>query len=106
MNAARYRIEASADDEQLRAFLSAPEIIVEKMKEGKVIRIDAKPLIRELRNEGGGLYLELRFGPKKNVKPEKIVQLLLGLDEEQAKLLRICRTGFLIEKKDGTISEP
>ena len=41
--------------------------------------------------------------PKKNVKPEKIVQLLLGLNDEETKTLRIKREGFLIEKKDGTI---
>jgi hypothetical protein len=31
---------------------------------------------------------------------------MLGLGEEEAKQLAVCRAGFLIEKKDGTISEP
>ena len=134
LNVAVFRIEAAAEDESIKAFLSRPEIIVEKVKENKVIRIDAKPLIREMKSmQGGiypvinyhagdsqpkaiagtkaaeisnGIYLELLFGPKKNVKPERIIQKLLGLGEEETKLLQVCRTGFLIEKKDGTILEP
>ena len=106
LNIAVYRIGAAAGDEKIKLFLSASEIIIEKIKENKVIKIDAKTLIKELKNKDGSLYLELRFGPKKNVKPEKIVQLLLGLTDDQAKLLSVCRTGFLIEKKDGTILEP
>jgi len=106
LNVATYWIGTAAEEEKLKSFLSLPEIIVEKVKEGKTIRIDAKPLIRQLVNRDGGLYLEIRFGPKKNVKPEKLAQQLMGLTEEQTKLVQICRLGFLIEKKDGTISEP
>lgn len=106
LNIAKYRIEASCTDEKLREFLASPEIIIEKVKEKITLKIDAKPLIRTLENRDGGLYLELRYGPKKNIKPEKLAQKLLGLSDEETKLLFVRRAGFLIEKKDGTISEP
>ncbi|MHB9156327.1 MAG: TIGR03960 family B12-binding radical SAM protein, partial [Endomicrobiales bacterium] len=48
LNVADYRIKAEATDEQIREFLARPEIIVEKKKEKGTVRIDAKPLIREL----------------------------------------------------------
>jgi radical SAM-linked protein len=105
LNIARYRIDASASEERIKAFLSAEEIIVEKVKERQTIKINAKPLIKTLKCDNGMLYMELRFGPGKNVKPEKVAQLLLGLSEEETKTLRIWREGFLIEKKDGTILE-
>jgi len=106
LNIARYSIAAEASDEKIKNFLSAPEIIVEKIKEKQTIKIDAKPLIKALHCNDGVLSIELRFGPKKNVKPEKVAQLLLGLSEEETKTLRIRRDGFSIEKKDGTMMEP
>jgi radical SAM-linked protein len=106
LNIARYNIAAQASKEEIKHFLSAPKIIVEKIKEKQVVKIDAKPLIKELHCDDGVLYIELRFGPKKNVKPEKVAQLLLDLNEEETKTLRIQRVGFLIEKKDGTVMEP
>lgn len=107
LNVADYRIGTAVTDGGIAGFLSAPEIIVEKRKEKSVIKIDAKPLIRELKSApDGGALLQMRFGPKRNVKPEKVMQLLLGLDENMIKLLPVTRTALLIEKKDGTISEP
>jgi radical SAM-linked protein len=105
-NVAAYRVAINVPQEKVEAFLAQQEIIVEKVKQDKRERIDARPLIRELSSVNGELFLQLRFGPKKNIKPEKIVQVLAGIDETQARQLRITRTALLIEKKDGTISEP
>lgn len=93
-------------DVQIAALLARAEIIIEKKKEKTVQRIDARPLIMALRPEHGALYLRLRFGPKKNIKPEKIVQELAGLTDDALKLLRITRTALWIEKKDGSLTEP
>ena len=106
VNVAEYRIQYSVTQEQIDALLAKSEIIIEKHKDGKVTRIDARPLIKELKIENGGLLFRIAFGPKKNVKPEKILQVLCGLDETGAKLVPITRTGLLVEKKDGTISVP
>ncbi|OGS19219.1 MAG: hypothetical protein A2219_08100, partial [Elusimicrobia bacterium RIFOXYA2_FULL_50_26] len=106
VNVAVYSVACNATRERVESFMSAGEIIVEKVKNGRVERIDAKPLIRRLEIVNGGVELELRFGPKKNIKPERIIALLCDTGEQEAKILRINRTGLFIEKKDGSISEP
>jgi radical SAM-linked protein len=106
LNVAEYSIQTIATEQQIDAFLAQNEIIVEKQKGNRVDRIDAKPLIRFLKKQGDHLLLQLRFGPKRNVKPEKLLPMLLGIDEQQTKLLRIARTGLFIEKQDGSLSEP
>jgi len=63
-------------------------------------------LIITLSAENETLILRIRFGPKKNVKPEKIVQALTGMTDDELKLLRIVRTALWIEKKDGSLTEP
>ena len=106
VNVAVYRIKCDTTDEKIREFLSRPEIIIEKKKEHEIKKIDAKPLIRQLKQSGGYITLELRFGPKYNLKCEKIIQALCSFDENSAKMLPVTRTGFLAEKKDGTVIEP
>jgi radical SAM family uncharacterized protein/radical SAM-linked protein len=106
VNIADYFVGLEVASGMIDGLLAQAEIIIEKRKEGKMTRIDARPLIRELKAVNGGLFLSLRFGPKRNVKPEKILQVLCGLDEQQVKLVPITRTTLLIEKKDGTVSEP
>jgi radical SAM family uncharacterized protein/radical SAM-linked protein len=105
LNLAVYRIAAPVTEEQIARFLEQREIIVEKKRERQVTQIDVRPLVRQLTLEQGGVYLELRFGPKRTIKPERIVQLLCGMDETQAKLLRITRVALRIEKTDGTVSD-
>lgn len=105
VNLAKYEISADAPAEKLREFMAQKEIIVEKVKKDSVTRINARPLIKELKQENGVMTLWLRFGPKGNVKPEKIVRLLCGISEEESKLLSICRKAIYSEKPDGTIQE-
>jgi radical SAM family uncharacterized protein/radical SAM-linked protein len=106
LNVASYEIGAPVTEEQIRQFLARPEIIIEKKKENRVERIDARPLIRELKATPSGCFLQLRFGPKKTIKPEKILQELLGMSEQDVKNVPIARTALLIEKRDGGVSEP
>lgn len=106
VNVADYEIKVEVSEKQMASFLERKEIIVEKRKENRIEKIDAKPLIRRIKNEGGTLFLQMRFGPKRSVKPEKIVQLLCGMQDNEAKLVPISRTGLLIEKADGSLSEP
>ncbi|MCX5782814.1 MAG: DUF2344 domain-containing protein, partial [Elusimicrobia bacterium] len=106
VNVAVYKIRFQVSQEQIQKFLSQPEIIIEKKKGNEIRKIDVKPLILELKTQDGFINLKLRFGPKYNVKSEKIVQSLCSLDENSAKILPVTRTGFLIEKKDGTVLEP
>lgn len=63
----------------LESFLAQDAIVLEKVKpSGARETIDARPLIREMSLEqDGSLRLVLRFGPKKNLKPELIAQAWL-----------------------------
>ena len=104
-NLAEYRIETSIKEEEIQKFLQSPEILITKEKDGKITTIDAKPLIRELKIDGNSVIMQLRFGPKKNIKPEKIMQKLLLLSANESHLLKITRTALYIEKTGGLISE-
>jgi radical SAM family uncharacterized protein/radical SAM-linked protein len=106
LNLVEYAIDINVEQAAIDSFLSRQELVVEKTKKGKISRIDVKPLIKGIKNDGGRLYIQLRFGPNKTVKPEKIIQLLAGFSDEQAKLLRITRKNLLIEKEDGTACAP
>jgi radical SAM-linked protein len=106
LNVATYEIVAHVPEERIQQFLAQKEIIIEKKKENRVERIDARPLIRELKVDPSGLFLQMRFGPKRNVKPERILQALLGISDNEVKLVPITRVALLIEKRDGSLSEP
>jgi radical SAM-linked protein len=92
--------------DKIEALLARQEIIIEKKKDDKIQHIDAKALIMQLRADTKNIFLRIKFGPKKNVKPEKIIQMLTGMTDDELKLLRITRTALWIEKKDGTLTEP
>lgn len=108
LNVTEYRVGASVTQEAIDALLARPEIMVEKIKkDGRVERIDARPLIVSILPEAGGAFVvRMRFGPKRNVKPEKILPGLLGCDDNAVKNIPMRRTNLLIEKKDGSIAEP
>ena len=77
VNVAEYEIRGdfSNPPQALEQFLSRAEIIIEKVKpSGTRESIDARPLIRSMRLESGAVSLLLRFGPKKNLKPERILE--------------------------------
>ncbi len=105
-NVAEYRIGLELDKQAIEKFLAAPEIIIIKEKKGKTERIDVKPLIITLESGAGQTKLVLRFGPKKNVKPERIIALIANLSDDQAKMLPITRLRLLVEKRDNTLTEP
>ena len=106
-NVAEFSIKnVSVSREKIDSFLSADSIIVEKIKKGKTVEIDAKPLIKTLRNEGGGLLIRLRFGEGKTVKPEMILIKLLENQENYAKIYEIERNKLYIETSNGELYEP
>lgn len=105
VNIAAYRVSLPVEQGKIDEFLARPEIVVEKMKDGAVKKINAKPLIRSIKPEPGGINMLLRFGKLGNVKPEKIIQLMTGMGEEEVKLLKISRKALFIEKPDGALQE-
>ncbi len=99
-------------------FLARPDLTYEKMKKTKkgprLESIPLKPLILKMEwgrssldSQGPAvLELSLRFGPGKNVKPEKIAAKYLNLAEDASRLLSVKRKAFYMERPDGTWLEP
>jgi radical SAM-linked protein len=107
INVASYEIEAPFPDDaprRLDEFLARREIVVEKVKEAGVERVDARPLIVRMKLDGPGrLGLVLRFGPKRTVKPEALLREWLGALPEGA-LIR--RNGLYSETAAGELMTP
>ncbi len=91
---------------EIDKFLSQDKIIVEKIKKGKTVEIDAKPLIKKFVNNNGNLSLFLRFGQGKSVKPGMILKKLLENQENYGKIYHTVRTNLYIETSNGEIYEP
>lgn len=102
MNVASYRIRfpeeilkqigSDAVNKKISEFLSAKSVPVEKIKKGAKEVIDARPLVRDIKFDGiDCVEITLEFGPKKNIKSEKIAAVMLGLSDEQMKLLLVTR---------------
>lgn len=100
------RWEETVDRNQISAFLERPSITMEKKKKDRIESFDLKPLLLNLEADGETIRLTLRFGPARNAKPERVVQLMLGLSEEATRLLRVTRTGLYWQDKNGLLREP
>ncbi|MCL2485416.1 MAG: TIGR03960 family B12-binding radical SAM protein [Endomicrobia bacterium] len=106
-NVVEYSIkDIDVSQKEIDVFLSAPSIIVEKVKKGKVTLIDAKPVIKSFKSESGILKLFLRFGSGKTLKPEMILKKLLENKEIYARICHIERVNLYIETKNGEVHEP
>ena len=95
-------------------FFGREDLALEKTKKAKsgavkAVKIPLKPLVARASwkaddgdaGEGNGLFFSLKFGPGKNVKPEKIAALFLGLTGDETRLLVVNRKSFWIEKAGG-----
>lgn len=96
--------------ESLDDFLKREDLFLEKRKKGDSIiskRIPLKPLIVQMEwAKDNSMNLTLGFGPGKNVKPERIVGLFIGLSEDESRALLVNRRAFYIYKQDDTFVEP
>jgi radical SAM-linked protein len=86
----------------------APAVTVLKEKPGlKVDVIDVREVFGGARSDGPGgrvLRLALRFGPKKNLKPERILENLLGWPLERVRAeFRVSREALALESKTGKL---
>jgi radical SAM family uncharacterized protein/radical SAM-linked protein len=105
-NVAEYEIKGieSADCScKIDKFLAQKSIIIEKVKRGKKINIDAAPLIKSLTVQSGILKLQMRFGEGRSVKPETVLNKLLENNENYGKIYNIERTNLYVETKDGKL---
>ncbi|MDR2399162.1 MAG: TIGR03960 family B12-binding radical SAM protein [Endomicrobium sp.] len=106
-NIAEYEIKnIEISQLEIDKLLMQDSIIIEKIKNDKVIPVDAKPLIREFTSKNGVLKLHLRFGRGKTVKPEMILKKLLENKENYGTMYKIERTNLYIETKKGELFLP
>jgi len=109
LSVALYRIigiDASVAIPRLSARLQEPHFQVPRKTDVVDQVIDARDLIRTMEPDPGGMLMTLRFGPRKTLKPERILQTACQLDEKDVQDLRVCRAALYIERSDGTLVEP
>lgn len=115
INVAEFEIHSAVlegTEEVWKQFMSKEQFPVIKKKEDKSVVIDARPLVRDLKVSGGRMDLVLRFFPGRTLKPERIIQSVLSLTDEQTAMgtpacaLKVKRVQFYFEKQTGELSEP
>jgi radical SAM-linked protein len=93
-------------------FWAEKNFLVTKKKEDRDVVIDARPLVRSWKLSGEKMELMLRFGPGRTVKPERLIQAVLGLTDDQVRMgtptcvLEIKRRQLYFEKSNGDLFEP
>ena len=93
-------------------FEKQDHVMVVKKKESGDVVIDARACVRSWKLENDTLYLDIRFGPGRTMKPERIMQAVLGLADAQVEMgpvnpsLKVKRLKFYLEKENGELVEP
>lgn len=115
VNVADYILVApflSGTEGRWQAFWAAETFPVVKKKQDREETVDARACVRAWRLEGETLHLQVRFGPGRTLKPERIAQAVCGAPDEAVALgvpgatLRVLRERMALEKSDGTLLEP
>lgn len=114
LNAVRYVVTSplllgrEADWEKL---WSEKCFIVTKKKESGDVAIDARPLVRSWKLNADELELVLRFGPGRTLKPERIIQAICNLSDDDVAMgaptckCKVKRTNMYFEKQTGELAE-
>ncbi|MBI3292302.1 MAG: DUF2344 domain-containing protein [Elusimicrobia bacterium] len=110
MNLAHYEVQRDDPTEQweeaVQRWYRHPIEILEKPKGGKIERIALPPLIRQISAQPSGVDLWLRFGAKRHVKPEWIIQRLLPAGGDGQRPFLVVRLALYGERSDGSLYEP
>jgi len=88
-------------------FWEKKEYKVKKVKEDREEWIDARQCVKAWKLKEDRLNLQVRVGPRRTLKPERIIQAVCELDESQVVMgsslenFKIVRTRLCLEKSDG-----
>lgn len=95
-----------------QAFWEKEHFFVTKKKADREEVIDARCAVRSWTLEGSRLEMELRFGPGRTLKPERVVQAVCGLSDAQIEMgrpecrLTVKRLHLFFEKENGDLVAP
>jgi radical SAM-linked protein len=115
LNGAAYEVRSpllAGSESKWAQFWNQPHFIVLKKKADGDVAIDARACVVSWKLENDTLSLMLRFGPGRTLKPERIVQAVCGLDEQQVYIaadhatLKEKSKQHYMERKDGSFVEP
>lgn len=103
VNVSEYTVkDVVVSKQQIFDYLAQKEILIAKIKKGKEVLVDARPLILSMEQvSGNGLKIVLKFGQNKNLKLGSILRNLLNLQEDHIKILHIERKKLCIEKNEN-----
>jgi len=107
VNMAEYRIldmgDISGGDTKIKDFFSKKEYLIDRVTDKSVHTIDARPLVKEMNLNETGVSMMLRFGPKKTIKPDVLIQKVFSIGEELKASMKIERIAFYCETGDGAL---
>lgn len=92
-----------------KQFEAASAFPVVKKKGDRDVVMDARPLVKSWALNGQTLELQLRFGPGRTIKPERLAQAVCGLPEEAFAVgtptsqVNVKRLEFFFEKNTGEL---
>lgn len=83
-------------------FLQRPQIIMERIRDNGAQQMDIRPFIETIEVDGQSsqLLLSLNFVNGKTVRVQEVLNLMLGLTDEEIALSRIHRTNLLVQYGD------
>ncbi len=115
LNAASYEVVSpliTGTANKWENFMKQENFMVTKKKGNGDVVVDARPCVRSYTLDGEKLLLDIRFGPGRTLKPERIMQAVLGLDDGQVEMgaanptLKVKRLKLYFEKDSGELVEP
>lgn len=115
LNAASYEIVTPllvGSGPKWEDFAKQVHFMVTKKKESGDVVVDARPCVRAWSLDNDRLTLDIRFGPGRTLKPERIMQAVLGLEDAQTEMgpanptLKVKRLKMQFEKDSGEVTEP
>lgn len=115
VNVARYVVQSpllAPTKSRWEDFWRKENFLVIKKKEDREIAIDARACVRQWALNGDTLELELRFGPGRTLKPERVVEAVCGfqpsdlVDDKGLLTCFISRKSLAFEKGSGDCVEP
>lgn len=115
LNAASYEIISpllAGSAAKWEEFSKQAHVMVTKKKAAGDVVVDARACVRSWTLENDRLVLDIRFGPGRTLKPERIMQAVLGLEDAQVEMgtanpsLKVKRLKLNFEKDNGEIVEP